>query len=142
MELKNCPFCGGNNIESRTCDYGSKKFGKPYIVGCRDCHITTTIVPEAAKLKGFKSAKAASEYTWNQRAVGWIKFELGVDDEMEMFISPIPDDEQEILVTDGVTAWQDTFMNDGNECWLDGGHEIISDITHWMPLPPSPKRKG
>ncbi len=67
-KLKPCPFCGGSNIESRVCDYGTKLGGKPYIVGCRDCNISTSMLPQVAKLKGYKSAKEAAEATWNTRA--------------------------------------------------------------------------
>jgi Lar family restriction alleviation protein len=66
-ELKPCPFCGGKNIESRTCDYGTKVMGRPYIVGCRDCKISTSIHPQEARLLGFRSAKEAAETIWNRR---------------------------------------------------------------------------
>ncbi len=65
-ELKPCPFCGGTNIESRFCDYGTKKV-RPYIVGCRNCNISTSVTSQVAKLKGFKTAKQLAETLWNTR---------------------------------------------------------------------------
>jgi len=65
--LKKCPFCGGDNLESRRCDYGTSVMGKPWLVGCRKCKVYVSICPTEARLKGFRGAQEAAETTWNGR---------------------------------------------------------------------------
>lgn len=67
-ELKNCPFCTGDNIESRVCDYGIDMRGKPWLAGCRTCKIHMEAYPSEAKIKGYRTAQALAEEKWNRRA--------------------------------------------------------------------------
>jgi hypothetical protein len=65
--LKSCPFCGGRNLDSSFCGYGGA-MGRPWLTGCLSCDIYMAATARAAKVKGFKSARALAEHKWNQRA--------------------------------------------------------------------------
>lgn len=73
----------------------------------------------------------------------WIPFTVRELDEEERKEHPdwcyimdcqVPDDGEEILVTNGKYVWIDTFCEDDG-FYLDGGNELVEEVTAWMPLP-------
>ena len=59
------------------------------------------------------------------------------------FTTREPDDGQRILVKVKYRTHEqvqmDKFYDDSEGCYLDSGYEIVSEVTHWMPLPEPPE---
>ena len=82
----------------------------------------------------------------------WIKFTTREPDAEEREMHPdweyvlncqLPDDGQRILVLVKYSAHEkvqmDEFCYDTDGCYLDSGYDLVSEVTHWMPLPEPPK---
>lgn len=116
FNLLPCPFCGSDNVTI----VKSKIIDGLFSAGCIKCNVTTAF---------YVNEKFAAE-AWNTRASGWIP----CDERM-------PDDNVDVLVYDDciliasynsnekyTSGWMESF-----ECYP------LTNVTHWMPLPPMPE---
>ena len=108
-----------------------------------ECAINCAIVTEYQKRPKDCPLRPAPE---------WIKFTTREPDAEEREMHPdweymlncqLPDDGQRILVIVKYSAHEkvqmDEFCYDSDGCYLDSGYDLVSEVTHWMPLPEPPK---
>jgi len=82
----------------------------------------------------------------------WVKFTTREPDAEEREMHPdweyvlncqLPDDGQRILVHVKYSAHEnvqmDEFYYDADDCYLGSGYDLLSEVTHWMPLPEPPE---
>jgi len=119
VELKPCPFCGGNNLES--WDGGEANL---HMIECYDCDCSTG---------NMISLKYAIE-AWNTRTPQWVSVEDGLPEEGLCILGFEPhcllnrDKGVGVIVADyDITE----IRKATGKPW----------ITHWMPLP-TPPTKG
>ena len=114
MELKPCPFCGGDKVWIRQID-----MGKFHYAECQGCLAITT----------YHDTKAEAITAWNRRADGWIPV-----------TERLPEDTRDVLVWCGIT--EKGCYSPSQHMWgvYDDGYSPIP-VTHWMPLPQPPEVK-
>ena len=116
-----CPFCGATDPEYDNCDNGSGKWYK-----CNGCGVQV-------KVRYIDDLDAA----WNRRAMHqWQPIETAPKDGGKIIVYPFFG---KVVVAEHVNlpyikkGW---FVNDSSQDGL--GYENVK-LTHWMPLPQSPK---
>jgi hypothetical protein len=117
MTLAKCPFCGGEAIED--CD---GMYNPRY--GCA-----------TVECPGFRVAETVEQ--WNRRASGWVK--CGISENL-------PQRGKNVLVLSAENGIEigrigkSMAFNYPHDCWLISGRpELLSAVTHYMPLPERPE---
>lgn len=116
MELLPCAFCGNNNIELETQHYTRfRKTTELFRIICNKCFISTSL---------FKTKEDAIKL-WNTRHSAWIS----VRDRLPIESTPV--------LTGNKYGLKISYLFDNKWNFPQIDNDII--ITHWMPIPPSPK---
>ena len=138
IELKPCPFCGGEAYIFETPTYHTRSH--PYSIRCNLCDLFFGWDADRGKCGGLYETREEAAAAWNRRAddTGWIPTK-----------DRLPKPYEEVLVfppyATGICAAYLTAPKPG-QCWvvpLGGGitHLNVYAISQWRPLP-APPAKG
>ena len=130
LDLKPCPFCGGEPYFLKPRHEKGTAFDT-MMIECKHCGA----LPYGVSVydgKKEEDKKAAIAKFWNRRTEGWIHIDDKLPEEGENILIFVND-----LKSEPVQA--DVCYYDGDEAWLDSGYNFGSDVTYWMPLPKPPE---
>jgi hypothetical protein len=113
-----CPGCGSENItsnewsvdEDNAAKFGADEFSEIWAFECMDCLF------------------AAPVESWQRRVSDWVSMESPPNDGQACLISSVGSD-CVLMAMWRAGLW---FTYDNNP-------EPVSDVTHWMPIPPVPE---
>ena len=123
---------------------------------CYGCDLANFFTDETPycrrKMRAVAPAGKRPDWCPLRPAPEWIKFTTREPDAEEREMHPdweyvlncqLPDDGQRILVLVKYSAHEkvqmDEFCYDTDGCYLDSGYDLVSEVTHWMPLPVPPE---
>ena len=136
IELKPCPFCGGEAYIFETPTYHTRSH--PYSIRCNLCDLFFGWDADRGKCGGLYETREEAAAAWNRRAddTGWIPVTESLPGYGEMVLCYI-------------SAWSGSFFGillpdeiEGNK-WivLPSGFGPTEEVTHWRPLPAPPVEK-
>jgi len=146
LELKSCPFCGGEAFVNARSEVPTR-----WVVGCYDPDCIVHIGGHR-----FRSPEAAST-AWNTRAPAPTEWrDIGTQEppkdggDILIYCQPITGRLQGVFQVSWCNPWDEpTTPENGAWCVDDNKHGPYplrgwcdGDITHWMPLPAAPTDTG